>query len=80
LTSDNAWEKVPEKIAAINTAARALVRAHHFHELKKSDLYSCRNLLQTTLRRIEGNTFESPEEKASLEALVAMLNTLYESM
>lgn len=49
-------------------------------DVKKADIYSVRNSLQTALRRFENNTFESPEEKATLEGLINSLNTVYASL
>ena len=58
----------------------SLFNSYTSQDVKKADIYSVRNSLQTALRRFENNTFESPEEKATLEGLINMLNTVYASL
>ena len=48
--------------------------------MKKTDFYTCKMILQTVQRRIDGNTFESPDEKAVIDRLIAKFSNIYDSM
>jgi len=80
LTSEDAWEKSAEKITAITNCAKLLVRAHHFKEVSKTDFYTCKMILQTAQRRVDGGPLSTPEEKAVLDTLVAKMSSISEAL
>lgn len=80
LTSEDAWEKSADKIAAIAQAAKYLARAHHFKGVTKTDFYTCKMILQTALRRMQSGPLECLQEKHLLERLIAKFASMCDSL
>ena len=54
LLNEEGWEKTEEKISVLTSCGIDLVNSHRFKDIvQKSDLYSCKSMLQTAIKRIE---------------------------
>ena len=49
-------------------------------EVSKTDFYTCKMILQTAQRRVDGGPLSTPEEKAVLDALVAKMSSISEAL
>ncbi|KAJ1420394.1 hypothetical protein B484DRAFT_453130 [Ochromonadaceae sp. CCMP2298] len=78
LINDEGWEKFLDKIDGVAAASVFLVKAHYFTGLKKTDVYSTRMLLQSTLRKMDATPVECPAATESLRDLISRLSAVYD--
>lgn len=73
------WEKEEESCINITmTAKKFFLPSLSFSSLTKSDIYSCRSLLQTALKKIEIN-YETSDSYKEMSLMIDTLNKKYDN-
>eukprot|EP01038_Epipyxis_sp_PR26KG_P010586 gene10586-14221_t len=72
------WEKSLPKVHIVTEAAQQLVDCHKFNVTEKSDLYQCKSLLTSILKKVE-IVFKSSRDVMIIDDLILRIDEVYAS-
>eukprot|EP01034_Spumella_vulgaris_P023131 gene23131-29324_t len=76
--AEPSWEKFANKVEEMRVVLVQLIEAHQFKDVKKTDWYACKSLLQSALRKMEVN-FKTSHAAEEVRGMIAAAEESYKS-